>query len=82
MRRVGASLLLAGGAACAYHATEPSGKRVRLRSALRKLDHWTVSLASAALVQAASPEVCNCTCSSFRSGCAEFSLQVCQPCAC
>lgn len=57
MRRVGASLVLAGGAACAYHSTEPSGKRVWLRSAFRKLDHWTVSLASAALVCAAGSEV-------------------------
>jgi hypothetical protein len=58
VRRVGASLVLAGGAACAYHSTEPSGKRIWLRSVFRKLDHWTVSLASAALVCAAGPEVC------------------------
>lgn len=56
MRRVGASLLLAGGTACAYHATNPD-KQSKLRSALRKLDYWTVSLATAALVRAAGPQV-------------------------
>ncbi len=56
VRQVGAGLLLAGGTACAYHATHP-GKQSKLRSVLRKLDYWTVSLATAALVRAAGPRV-------------------------
>lgn len=59
VRHVGASLLLAGAAACGYHTASPGGNRVRLRSALRKLDHWTVSLTSAALVRASGPQVCS-----------------------
>lgn len=56
VRQVGAGLLLAGGTACAYHATHPD-KQSKLRSVLRKLDYWTVSLATAALVRAAGPRV-------------------------
>jgi hypothetical protein len=60
VRQVGASLMLAGGTACAYHATNP-GKQTKLRTVLRKLDYWTVSLATAALVRAAGPQVSQLT---------------------
>ena len=61
VQQVGASLVMAGGAAVAYHATSKKasnwGRMPWLRSALRKLDHWTVSLASAALIRAAGPDL-------------------------
>jgi len=50
-QRYGASLMLAGAAAMGYHSL-PKG---RLRSGLRKLDHWTISLATSAMVPAIFP---------------------------
>ena len=52
-RRFGASLALAGAAAMGYHAL-PKG---RLRSCLRKLDHWTISLATSCMVPAICPKL-------------------------
>ena len=52
-RRFGASLVLAGAAAMCYHSL-PKG---RLRSSLRKLDHWTISLATFAMVPAIAPSM-------------------------
>ncbi len=52
-RRFGASLMLAGATAMGYHSL-PKG---RLRSGLRKLDHWTISLATSAMVPAILPTV-------------------------
>lgn len=50
-RRFGASLVLAGVAATAYHVV-PKG---RIRAALRKLDHWTISLATTSMLHAMCP---------------------------
>lgn len=49
----GISLVLVGAAATAYHAA--SG---RLRRHLRKLDYWTISLASTRLLDALAPAGC------------------------
>ena len=45
--------MLAGATAMGYHSL-PKG---RLRSGLRKLDHWTISLATSAMVPAILPTV-------------------------
>ena len=52
-RRFGASLAAAGVAATAYHAV-PKG---RARSGLRKLDHWTISLATNSMLHAICPDM-------------------------
>ena len=49
-RQFGASLVSVGVAATLYHAT-----RGRLRSAMRKLDYWTISLCTSQMVRALHP---------------------------
>ena len=49
-RQFGASLLLVGAVATAYHSTEG-----QLRSWLRKADYWSISLATSTLLRAVCP---------------------------
>ena len=67
-RRYGSALVLVGAAATAYHAA--SG---RLRRHLRKLDYWTISLASTRLLEALAParhNVCAAPCRQLSVCCA------------